>query len=463
MFPVLFVSGERRALPARVSSFGCCLLLAACSGVAASGPRGGAVAVPPDASSEARLADRTNELQPGRALERGAFVRAVLARNPSIEATRQALRAAQARVRQSGSLPDPMLQLGLAPLSVASSRAPLGYEAMLSQTLPWFGKRELDAAIASAEAEAAKGDVEAAQRELALTAWNLYGKYYVAYRSLEVNAEHVKLMQAMRDAVALQLASGRSSTEDALAAEAELTHMEHDSVILSFERDILIAQMNELLHRAPGEPLPPPAASLPSAAPLERQPAQLEAQALRERPEIAAAHERARAAQARAERAERDRYPDVTLSTSYNSMWDMPQHRWMLGLGLNLPIFSAKRGGMADEARAQQAEFQSDAARLSDAARTQVFVSLKQLQESEHVLRLFDTKLLPIAKQRIDAARAGFISGRTPFMSVIETEKNLRSVELEYQVARAEQAAREGELERALGKTPGLAPEEGRP
>jgi hypothetical protein len=41
-------------------------------------------------------------------------------------------------------------------------------------------------------------------------------------------------------------------------------------------------------------------------------------------------------------------------------------------------------------------------------------------------------------------------------MAVIEAEKNLRDVELEYQMARADYAGRRGELDRALGKIPGL-------
>ncbi|HEX2670671.1 MAG TPA: TolC family protein, partial [Polyangiaceae bacterium] len=195
-------------------------------------------------------------------LDRETFVRAVLARNPSIESARQGWRAALARVRQSGAFDDPMVELQVAPLSLASSKAPVGYEAMVSQTLPWFGKRSLDAAVADAEARAVKSDFEGTKRELALTALMLYDEYFVTYRSLEVHVEHVALMQAIRDAASAQFSSGRGSAQDTLQAEAELTHMEHDAVVLSSQREVLVAQMNELLHRPPGEPLPPPPTTL---------------------------------------------------------------------------------------------------------------------------------------------------------------------------------------------------------
>ena len=93
----------------------------------------------------------------GPTLDRASFVRAVLQRNPSIEAARQGWRAAIARVRASGGFEDPMVDVGIAPLSIGSSEARVGYEVGISQKLPWFGKRGLEASAATAEAEASAG------------------------------------------------------------------------------------------------------------------------------------------------------------------------------------------------------------------------------------------------------------------------------------------------------------------
>jgi len=189
------------------------------------------------------------------------------------------------------------------------------------------------------------------RRELALSAVVLYDQYFIAVRSLEINAHHVALMGAMRDEATAQFQAGRASAQDPLQAEAELAHMEHDTAILASQRDVTVAQMNELLHRAPELPLPPPPSELPlPTLPNARESAHLESDAVAHRTEITAARQRAHAAQARAERADREYYPDVTLSTSYNSMWDMPEHRWMIGLGFNLPIQRGRRTGAADEA-----------------------------------------------------------------------------------------------------------------
>jgi outer membrane protein TolC len=137
-------------------------------------------------------------------------------------------------------------------------------------------------------------------------------------------------------------------------------------------------------------------------------------------------------------------------------MWDTPEHRWMVGLSVNLPVHAGRRAGAVEEANAMRAQYEADASRLSDSARTQVVVALKQLEESQHVLHLYEQRLVPVAQDRVDAARAAFTTSQAPFVSLVDAEKNLRSVELEQQVARADYARRRAELDRALGRIPGL-------
>lgn len=392
----------------------------------------------------------------GPTLERGAYVQAVLHRNRTIESARQAWRAATGRVRQTGSLEDPMVTVDVAPLSIGSS-ARFGWDAMVSQHLPWPGKLALDETVAHAEADAARSDFEAARRELALTASLLFDQYFVAVRSIEVNAHHVALMRGMQAAATAQYEVGRGSAQDPLQAEFELTHMEHDTLILASERDVTVAQMNELLHRAPEMPLPPPPNQLASTTtPDVLEAGSLETQAVERRPDILAARQHAKAAQARADRASREYLPDITVSTAFNSMWDTPEHRLTVGLSFNLPMQTGRRGGAVDEAKAMRAQYEADAERMSDAARTAVVVSLKQLEESGHVLHIFEERLLPIARKEVDAARAAFISSQVPFVTVIDAEKNLRGVELDQQTAQADYDRRRAELDRALGRIPGL-------
>jgi outer membrane protein TolC len=137
-------------------------------------------------------------------------------------------------------------------------------------------------------------------------------------------------------------------------------------------------------------------------------------------------------------------------------MWDMPEHRWMVGLSFTLPVQTGRRTGAVEEANAMRSRYDAEAASTGDMARTQVVVALKQLDEAGHVLHIFEERLLPIARQQVDAARAAFIASQVPFVSVVDAEKNLRGVELEEKMAQADCDRRRAELDRALGRMPGV-------
>jgi outer membrane protein TolC len=119
-------------------------------------------------------------------------------------------------------------------------------------------------------------------------------------------------------------------------------------------------------------------------------------------------------------------------------------------------VQTGRRQGAVEEANARRAEYEADAARMSDMARTQVVVAVKQLEEARHVNHIFGERLLPIARQQVEAARAAFISSQVPFGTLIDAEKNLRGVELDQRMAEADYDRRRGELDRALGRIPGL-------
>jgi cobalt-zinc-cadmium efflux system outer membrane protein len=396
-------------------------------------------------------------------LDRAALIRAVLSRNPSVESAQQAWRAALARYRQAGAYEDPMVSVSFAPLSVPSSNARLGYEVGLSQRIALGGKLDAQASLAAAEAEAANSDYKDSRLRLALTASQLYDEYFLAERSLEIQARHVELVQALQQSAVAAYESGRAAALDSLQAEAELARLEYQKLVLETQRQVVVAQLNTLLHRAPDAPLASPPAELPlrdadlhPAAPaIER--------SIGHRPDIASAQARVRAEQARVAATESDYYPDLTLSTSYNSMWDMPEHRFMAGVALSIPLQRERRAAAVDEAAAVRAASESEVLRMTDEARADVVVSVRRVEEARQAVELYERRLLPVARDQIEAARSGFIASQNSFQVVLDAERNLRSAELDRQTARVELSKRMAALDRVLGRVPGLDGKEAEP
>jgi cobalt-zinc-cadmium efflux system outer membrane protein len=385
-------------------------------------------------------------------LERGALVRAVLERNPSVAAAIDTWRATLARYRQAGSFDDPTLKLMAAPLSIAAAHAPLGYEVGLSQRIPLGSKLDAEASLAIAEAEAAKGDYAAVGLELAGMASLLYDDYFVAVRSAEINAEHVEFVQALKQNAITAYETGRARAQESLMAEAELAQLEYDRVALDTERSVIVARLNTLLHRDPEAVLPPPPADLPPPSASS----EADVRTLAQRPDITTARAKIRIAGARIRIAEQSTLPDLLLSTTYNSMWAMPEHRWLAGVEIDLPLPRERREGAVEEAQALRAAAERDLERVTDLARAELTIARLRVAEARQNLQLHDQRLLPIARDRVTSAQSGLIASEGGFSVLLEAARALRTLELRRPILIAELSRRVAELERTQGRMPGM-------
>jgi len=386
-------------------------------------------------------------------LDRAAVIAAVLVRNPDVAAAREGWHGALARYRQATAVGDPMLRYEVAPLSVTGD-ARFGQRIALSQTVPFPGKRRLAGEAALDEADAARGEVAAARLELAQMASELYDDYFAAARALDINDHHRALVAQLRQGAEAQYVAGRGGQADLLAAEVELGQIERERLGLEAERDLVVAQLNGLLHRAPDARLAPPPERLDLAGAVDGTAAELEARALAARPQRQASQARLRAAGARIALAERESYPDLELMGSYDSMWDMPEHRWMLGIALELPLDRGRRAAMVDEAAADSARMRREDERLADAIRVDVARAHRRVVEQAAVVAVYEQKILPAARARADAARNAYTAGQAELMAAIEADKGMREVELEIETARAELSRRRAALARAVGVLP---------
>jgi len=389
-------------------------------------------------------------------LDRQALVREVLRRNPSIRAARWAWKAALERYPQEASLDDPVLGYGVAPASFGSRAVDGAHKVDLSQRFPFPGKLSLRGEIALAEAEAAEHDVEAVRLRLATMASLLFDELYFLDRALEINAEHLRLLEEFLQIATARYEVGKAAQQDPLQAEVERAHLLHREVVLETSRRIAREQVNVLLHRRPDRPLPPPPDTLmlPVRQDLDRE--ALVSEALRARPELRSLEARIGGWESAVGLARREFFPDLTLVGSYNTLWQENDLQPFVGVQINVPLRIDRRRAALEEARARLARAQSELEGLEDEVRFAVESSVDRLEEARHVVRLYESRLLPAARNQVEAARVGFETGRNSFLALIEAERNLRTTRLGYQETRANVSRRAAELERAVGRIPGL-------
>jgi outer membrane protein TolC len=390
-------------------------------------------------------------------LERESLVHAVLERNPSIEAARAAWRAAAAMPAQERALDDPMVGYAFAPQSIGVSDLEYGQVIELGQKLPFPGKRGIRALVAEAEARAAEGDYESMRRDIALMASMLFDEYYAASRAVEVNKRHGELLKEMLASAKASYAAGRIPQHSLVRVELQLAHVLHDAAEVHSDTDIAQAGINALLRRPPTASLPPPPARItPSDLVFvdEMGAASTDPQ----RPEITAARARVDAADSAVRLARREYFPDFTVGGEYNTMWEDDEHRLMVGVQMEIPLQLGRRKAALDAAEAGAKSRRAELASLEDNVAAEIQMARRRYEKAEHITALYRDNLLPAAQDVISSARAGLAASTVEFGELIDAEHELRTIELEYEMSIADLSRRRAELERSLGRIPGVKP-----
>jgi len=389
-------------------------------------------------------------------LARRPLVEAVLERNPNLAVARQTYRGALARYPQATALDDPMLGLGVAPLSFGARGVDAAGRIDLSQRLPFPGKRRLRGEAALAEAEAAGQDLESLRLELAALASRLFDDYALSARALEINQEHAALLGELHRLSLARYAAGEDSKQAVLQAEMALARAQVERGELESRAALVVEQINALLHRGIALPLPeaPRALAIPAdpSDPVDG----LVAEAVDAHPVLAAADARLHAADARVGLARREFMPDFTLTGAYDRLWQESALQPFVGVQLNVPLALGRRRAALAES---EADFEGSRHRriaVEDDVRLGVESASTRLAQARRAELLIRDRLLPAATEQVAAARSGYAAGSSTVLVLIEALRELHEIELGHQSALAEIARLRAELDRALGRIPGI-------
>ena len=380
-------------------------------------------------------------------------------RHPEFAALRAEAAAAAERIEPAGALPDPMFRTelrditnegrdassNLLPPRIGSTRY------IFSQSVPWFGRRDLRRDVAGAGADEAQARARAGWMELATRIKLTYAQHHVHLVSIRYAQENLDLMRRVAEISRTRYASGFGSQQDALRAQSEIIAMETDLVMLQGESEQAAARIRALLGRPENLTLRPPEKlrTLPPPARLEM--AALENRLKANNPQLAADDARITGAEKGRELVERNRYPDVSFGVSPTQVGKRVAE-WELMLELNIPLQQESR-----RAQEREAELMVDAARLRrqgnlNQALAELSESLAGLEVARRLESLVGGGLLPQAEVNLNAALAAYENGRADFAAVLDAHRQLRRARGELVKARGDQQIRLAEIEKMVGE-----------
>ena len=360
------------------------------------------------------------------------LVSIVLATNPTVKAARAKWEAMKQRVPQAKAWEDPRAggdfraerSVNIPPNSFMDQTV------MLEQEVPISGKNLSRGRAAMAEARAAFEDFRRTELDVVMRARTAKARLANGYAQLEVNRRNGDLLDQFVDISRSRYEAGSASQADVLTAQTDAAKLLEARADL--ERQISEAQsaLNVLMDRPAQAPLDLSVSLGFTSQPFSLQ--KLQSIALAQRPEMQRAQDRVDAERFRVELANRQWFPDPALNVKTQRYNDAAQAVSEVDVGVSFPLpflnFKKYGAGVLEARKSlENAQHEFDATRVETFGL--VRDQLKKIQTSAAQYDLYQNKILPVARQTVDAGRAAYEASTGGFLELITARRTLQDAE----------------------------------
>ncbi|BCK87837.1 hypothetical protein MIZ01_1634 [Sideroxyarcus emersonii] len=375
--------------------------------------------------------------------------------NPEFAAARLEAEAAQQRAEPAGALADPVLRTEL--YDITSQTANMNQFLMptqryqLSQALPWFGKRDLQRAIATAQTEQANGQAAADWSDLASRLKATYAMSYYLAASERLTQQTLDLLDNLEQIARERYANGLGSQQDVVRVQVETTTLLGELIGIQNERHHAHAELNSLLARPvnaalaePVQPRPlPPAAKLDEQALLERLRAH--------NPQLQIADAQIQSADKSRDLAFANRYPGFTLGVA-RTQYNNSMNTWDVMVEFSIPLQQSARRSQEHEAEAMLAAASARKQSALNQAESSLSENLSALESARRTETLIATRLLPQSELTYQSALAGYQTGKVDFATLVDAQRQILQARQQQLKAQLEAQSRLADIEKLLGE-----------
>lgn len=367
-----------------------------------------------------------------------------IAQNPTLSEVQARYQAMLEIPSQRGTLPDPVL--GLNAMNLPTDSFNVGQEPMtqtqigLSQVLPFPGKLSLAKTISEYEALAAGSSVEEVRLKLIRDAKSRWWQLFYLDRTLDVVASNQDLLRQFVQVAKTKYEVGDGLQQDTLLAQLELSKLFDQEIRLQAIRDNQAIQLNVLMDESPELPIVLPE-KVSTELPKLRPETILYDQAHTLRPLLDVEANYINAAEARLKLARKQYYPDFKLGVTYGDRrGDNPlpiggprEDFLSVMFSVNLPIYHKRR--LDREVSQRRLELRQSNESLRDqwgVVRAEISSAATDYDEARKLFELFDTGIIPQARQTVASMLAGYQVSEVDFLNLVGSQVTLLNYEVQY-------------------------------
>jgi outer membrane protein TolC len=347
------------------------------------------------------------------------WISEALTNNATLGSLQSTVEAARAGADGSGLWADPVVKYGIAPETLEGPNM-VGHRFEISQALPWPDQLSAAREAADANMKAASQDRLWQQRTLVASVKEVYVGWWYSGRAIELHHENRDLVMQLADITRQQLDYGKATLSDLLRIQTELDSLDAQLVALEADRAKRSASLIPLLGHPPEQ----------TQVTLTLSTLNPQLSVDENHPLVLAAEARLARARARLAEAEADRRPSFTASAGYNSLWADESKRWVVGIGVQVPLSGQRQSSAAREATAQIANHRWQALQTRRDLEASVAESSAAITAAQSQLDILNTRHLPNQKAHWEATLNELASGTGRLEDAIASARQLTQVEL---------------------------------
>jgi len=387
-----------------------------------------------------------------------ALVQAALTGNPELRASASRWEMFKSRVKQAGSLDDPMLMLkiqnGIVTDPLNFSRDSMTQKVIgISQQIPYFGKRALREEVAAREADAQHFAHQERALELTRMVKEAYfqisstdHQIHLLHQSLDIINTFITLAQT-------KYSVGQGTQQDIFKAQLEHSKLLDMMITLEQQRKSLAIGLNAILYRPANTPVGripdfPIGGELPSAA-------QLLAIAEQNRPALKGLRAQLLKGAGSYALAQKEYYPDFNVSFEYMqrqpAMGSDGADMYSLGVTFNLPVRKARREAMLAESSSEMTMAAEELNATMNTIASGIAEQLAQMERLTKLADLYKNGIIPQAEQSLESATIGYRVNKVDFLTLLDNRSNLFNFEHMYYDSLADYQVKKAQLEALIG------------
>ncbi len=363
-----------------------------------------------------------------------------LKNNPQLEALYQAMESDSVKTPAAGALPDPVISINLMNLPVDNfvfNQEPMsGKQIAFMQKFPLFGKLKLKEDIAKLSVQSRKFYWQEARNKLAADVRRFYLELFYLEQSLKTIEENQQLLRQLISVSQTRYATGKGAQQDVLKAQVELSKLMRQSIVVTQKKQSMWARLKSQLNYAVDESF-----GLPRE--ISYDPESFVDQTLKEymlnkRPLLKLAEIELEKYQKQVSLINKTLLPDITASVAYTQREVLKNGLGGTdylsgGISLNIPLYFWRKQQPEIQARKIMVrKGLSEEQNIRNRMLFQIEDLLAKLEKNATLIRLYETGILPQARQSLTAAFTGYQTDKIDFLTLLNNQKTLLNLQLEY-------------------------------